>query len=126
MASRSAVLVLADSGQPETELRSALFARARPDPTAHALDELAAHEQADPGTRGSSRGFRGSIEELEQLLAGLRGQALALVEDARRDTAILRPRQDLDMAALRAVLGGVAEQVLQDLADVQLLSEDER
>ena len=96
-----------------------------PDPAAHRLDQLTAHEQADAGSRRLPGRMRRAVEQLEEPLRRFVRDAHPLVEHAQAELSAGLLDDDPHLGPGRAVLGGVAEQVLDNLLDVHLLAEDQ-
>src|SRR4051794_3095164 len=91
-------------GQAEPELGAAARPALGPHPAAHPGDEVAAHEQPDPGSRGLVGHGRGPEEQVEQAARLGLVDPGALVEDGnlRFGAAVGDPDLDRDDAGIRA------------------------
>ena len=79
-----------------------------------------------PAVDAGSR--RGAVEQVEQPLRLVRLDARAIVADAHRHLVVAGPdvHDDLDRRALPTVLGGVRQQVADDLLEVGRVGDDRR
>src|SRR6185369_7278564 len=92
----------------------------------HSLRQLAADVEAEAGSAGCFRlVWIDSIELLEDRLLLARGDADALVGDGKPDVIGVLADRDRDPAAPRRELGGVVEQVDQDLLDAVAVARGE-
>lgn len=85
-------------------------------------------EALNEGEADSEASFAASLallEELEDVLQVLVGQALAVVPNLHDDGRVVRPAVDLDGYLLGRVLRRVVEQVLEDLPQPALVTEDD-
>ena len=80
--------LLVELAQGEPELGPAVRPGRRPDPTTHRPDEAGAHEQADAGAAGGRGRARRPVEQLEQAVRLLGGEARPVVHDPDDDLVI--------------------------------------
>ena len=85
--------------------------------TAMELGYFTRKGEAEPGAFPAGVRSRQRIEALEHPLSDKIGDAGACVDDVDGDAVILRPDNDLDFAALRREFDGIAEQIVDCLAD---------
>src|SRR6266446_1826885 len=83
------VVVDRNDRKAEADLGPAAFARLDPGATAHRVDQLAAHEQSDPGARRGPAGLLRPVEQVERTTGPLFVDADPAIENLDQDVGAI-------------------------------------